>query len=469
MAYADPLYTSLPFAYTQPAALAALGILHGLTPPAAETARVLELACASGGNVIPLAARFPRASFTAVDIVEEEIRLAKSNAAALDLSNLTLEVADVVEFADRPATSQFDYIIAHGLLSWAPPPVKAAVFKICRERLSPQGLAAISFNVLPGWRAQQIVRDILRRSVGANAPPLLRAEQAVLLLRQMASKVSNSPYGTIVRQSAERLAEAVPSYLFSEYLAPVNEAFFFDDIVSEAQAHGLHYLTEGELPMAAPETLAPESAGLVRELAAGDALAAQTWLDKVSGRVFRRALFAKRRGQEKPNASALAELHVSGVIQPSPQSRLAFQLESGHIVNAPNDAAAAALAEIGRAYPATIAAANSIAGANGQAMAGALLRLAQMGGLRVSSLPLAVGRQSTSHPRVFELARQEAARGQTWVTTLQHRSYQPPPDILSLLAVFDGQRDRAKLSAVVGEARLTAALATLEREALLMP
>src|SRR5262245_66566311 len=50
-------YPSMPFAYTQPAHLAALAALYGLEPPRAASARVLELGCASGGNIIPLAAR----------------------------------------------------------------------------------------------------------------------------------------------------------------------------------------------------------------------------------------------------------------------------------------------------------------------------------------------------------------------------------------------------------------------------
>jgi hypothetical protein len=61
-------YPSMPFAYTQPAHLAALATLFGVSTAAATQARVLELGCASGGNLIPLAARFPHARFFGVDL-----------------------------------------------------------------------------------------------------------------------------------------------------------------------------------------------------------------------------------------------------------------------------------------------------------------------------------------------------------------------------------------------------------------
>ncbi len=447
MIHSDPLYVSLPFAYTQPSALAALAILHGLTPPPVERASVLELACASGGNVIPLAYRFPDAKFAALDIVEEEIAIAKTNGDALGLANLTLEVGDVVEFADRRDGVQFDYILCHGLISWAPPPVREAVFKICAEKLSDHGLAVVSFNVLPGWRVKQLVRDIVSRSVDQTAPPLERVKQAQTLLKRLAPKVTNSAFGIVIQQNADRLADPDPSYLFSEFLSSTNDAFFFEDIVAGAQRNGLHYVTEGELSLAAPETVAPGAASLVLELSDGDPLAAQSWLDRISGRVFRRAMFAKRPAREKPSNAAMADLHVSALLEPQADSKLGFKLETGHMVNAPNHQIAMGLARIGAAYPSSVPVAE-LARENGEAITNAILRLAQTGAARLSSTPFSAGRQDDPYPRAFEVARLEAKRGQSWVTTLQHRPYYGSPETLAMLAVLDGKPDRATLTAI---------------------
>src|SRR5215468_8587224 len=95
------LYTSQPFFFTQPASLAAMAALHGVDAAPVESARVLELGCASGGNIIPLAAHFPEAQFVGVDIEAEAIANGVRRAAALGLANIKLEAADIVDFAER--------------------------------------------------------------------------------------------------------------------------------------------------------------------------------------------------------------------------------------------------------------------------------------------------------------------------------------------------------------------------------
>ncbi len=45
-------YDSYPYPKTHPDHLAAIGRLFGLTPPPLDGARVLELGCAAGGNII---------------------------------------------------------------------------------------------------------------------------------------------------------------------------------------------------------------------------------------------------------------------------------------------------------------------------------------------------------------------------------------------------------------------------------
>src|SRR5262245_3361627 len=87
-------YPSMPFAYTQPARLAALTQLFGLTAPDASEAHVLELGCASGGNIIPLAVRYPRARFVGVDLSQRHIEEGRERIRALSLTNIELQQGD---------------------------------------------------------------------------------------------------------------------------------------------------------------------------------------------------------------------------------------------------------------------------------------------------------------------------------------------------------------------------------------
>jgi len=59
-------YRRLAFAQTHPDRLATVAHIFGLTPPPVSTCRVLELGCASGANLIPMAFNLPEASFVAV-------------------------------------------------------------------------------------------------------------------------------------------------------------------------------------------------------------------------------------------------------------------------------------------------------------------------------------------------------------------------------------------------------------------
>src|SRR5262245_16369603 len=93
--YDELPYPSMPFAYTQPGHLAALATLYGLNAPDAEHAKVLELGCASGGNIIPLAARYPRARFTGMDLSQRHINEGRSRAAALGVRNIDLRQEDL--------------------------------------------------------------------------------------------------------------------------------------------------------------------------------------------------------------------------------------------------------------------------------------------------------------------------------------------------------------------------------------
>jgi len=54
-------YTSISFPQSAPGQLAAIAHLFGLETPEVSSARVLEIGCAAGGNLIPFAAAHPQA------------------------------------------------------------------------------------------------------------------------------------------------------------------------------------------------------------------------------------------------------------------------------------------------------------------------------------------------------------------------------------------------------------------------
>src|SRR5439155_18288231 len=88
--YDDVPYISHPFLQTHPDRLAAVATLLGLNPPPVTQCRVLELGCASGGNLIPMAEALPECVFVGVDLSERQIADGQKAVAALGLGNVSL-------------------------------------------------------------------------------------------------------------------------------------------------------------------------------------------------------------------------------------------------------------------------------------------------------------------------------------------------------------------------------------------
>ena len=58
--YDEVPYPDYTYEQTHPSRLAMLGKLLGMTPTPVENCRVLEIGCAGGGNLLPMAAGFQR-------------------------------------------------------------------------------------------------------------------------------------------------------------------------------------------------------------------------------------------------------------------------------------------------------------------------------------------------------------------------------------------------------------------------
>ncbi|MEZ4464895.1 MAG: class I SAM-dependent methyltransferase [bacterium] len=173
--YDDFPYDDFPFRPTHPDALGTIAGLFGLAPAPSEACRVLELGCGLGGNLLAMAASLPGSRFVGM-ISAVQIEHAQAEAVALGLTNLEFFVGDIQALS--PALGSFDYIICHGVWSWVPPAVQEAIFRLCRELLQPQGVAFISYNVLPGWYFRGALRQLILRAVPATGTPEERAAAA---------------------------------------------------------------------------------------------------------------------------------------------------------------------------------------------------------------------------------------------------------------------------------------------------
>ena len=157
--YQDVPYPNDPYRSSHPDHLATVAILSGMTPPAVACSRVLELGCARGGNLIPMAGAMPAATFLGVDASSRQVGEARELIDKLGLCNIRIEQQDILTL-DRQS-GIFDYIICHGTFSWVERDVQDKILEICSTNLTPDGLAYISYNTYPGWHFRGLVRDMM--------------------------------------------------------------------------------------------------------------------------------------------------------------------------------------------------------------------------------------------------------------------------------------------------------------------
>jgi len=456
-------YPSMPMAYTQPAHLAALATLFGLQAPLADRARVLELGCAAGGNIIPLAARFPDAAFLGIDLSQRHVDDGRARIAQAGLTNVTLNQGDLTVL--NLNGERFDYIICHGVFSWVPKPVQDAIFRLCRDNLTPHGMAAISYNVLPGWHSRMAIRDICLHYAGGEGTPRQRTARARAALEHIAEASDPSdPYGVLIRTEAKRLKSVPASYILGEFLAPANTAFHVRDFIHRAQDYQLGYLCEADLLAAVPPTLKPAIRDRLTSFATPDRTVAEQDIDYLTGRLFRRSILVRQPEtgvRHVPGPERLGGLHAASPIRLDPdqttENSAVFIDDRARPVTVGDATILRVFQWLSDAYPATVSL-EDLTSAAGQDPAmkarieRAVFTLVMSGRASISALPLRVGSASPPCPKVWAFARMEAASIQPWITSLNHAGVGATPILRTLLPYLDGTHDRAALRARLTEA-----------------
>ena len=101
-------YESQPYADSRPEHCALIARLRGFSPPALESIRCLEIGCASGNNILPLAVLHPASTFVGIDSASSQIARAEELKAKLSLTNIEFRHAQFEQFGSELGT--FDYI-----------------------------------------------------------------------------------------------------------------------------------------------------------------------------------------------------------------------------------------------------------------------------------------------------------------------------------------------------------------------
>jgi methyltransferase-like protein/cyclopropane fatty-acyl-phospholipid synthase-like methyltransferase len=508
-------YPSASYRHTHPDHLATLALLHGLEPAHPGGCRVLELGCADGGNLIPMACELPGSRFVGIDLSPGQIASGRASARELGLANVELLTASLLDF--DPDLGRFDYILCHGVYSWVAPAVREKILSICRDHLAAHGVAYVSYNTFPGWHLRQVVRDMTLYHTRGIAEPAERAARALDLVAFLAESAwgkEGDPHTEFLRSTREHFEEyrERPSYLLHEYLEETNCPLYFHEFMAQAASHGLQYLADAQPHLTGAGSLPPGVGERLRGFSA-DRIELEQYADFVLNRSFRRTLLchaAARIADDPPPeriVERLARLAAASGAKPAaaapdlrPGVSEAFSTEKGNRFSSSHPLAKAALLTLAAAWPRALAFAAlgaevraRLAGADGrgggsassgepdpgpdgrpeapgeaggrpdgrEALADLLCSLHASGVIELYLLPPACTRAAGERPRASALARHQAARGSR--VTSQHRRVVEldDPVVRFLIRHLDGSRDRAALLRLlareVEEGRLTIA------------
>lgn len=290
--YDEIPYTNAPQPYTHISRIAAVGQLRGMMPPSPARCRVLELGCADGGNLLPMAVRYSESQFVGIDLSPTQVKTGSERARELALPNFELRSADILELNEQNL-EHFDYIIAHGVYSWVPVEVRERILQICQNHLTQNGIAYLSYNVYPGWRSKQALREILRYHT-RNIVDLRKKVEAsfeLLSIMPLPDTSPNAPAPLLVQQLREKLEEIEDpaTYLLHEYLIDLNEPFYFTEFLRQIGTAGLQYVDDVYPGSTSLDRLPPLAQNWAREHLT-EYSEQQQYVDFFGNTAFRRSL-----------------------------------------------------------------------------------------------------------------------------------------------------------------------------------
>lgn len=286
-------YSSFPYPNTSPERLFTIGKLFQMQPVDFKNCKVLELGCASGGNIIPMATMFPDSSFVGVDFSEVQIKQGQESIDALGLKNISLKTMSITDINAK--FGKFDYIIVHGILSWVPKNVQDKIFEVCSKNLTKNGVAYVSYNTLPGWNAIRSIREMMQFHTANFEKPEDKVREARLLLKFIkdANTGNNSAYAQVIENEISTLNDCDDAYLLHDHLEDVNEPFYFHQIAEKASGNGLQYLGDTSIASMFPGNFPGQTAEVLATVT-NDIVKVEQYMDFLRNRRFRSSLFCHK-------------------------------------------------------------------------------------------------------------------------------------------------------------------------------
>jgi SAM-dependent methyltransferase len=405
----------------------------------------------------------PTPSSSVCDLSPRAIAAARQAAAELGLANVTFVAGDLSELPE--ALGEFDYMIAHGVYSWVPAPVRDAMFALAGRRLKANGVMFVSYNVYPGCHVRQAVWEVLRLHIERVDGAQARLDRARELAAALAEPgITQNKTDALLRAEFKRVAQVADNALYHDDLAEPNDPVYFREFAAHAGRHGLEFVSEAQLRVTVPVGVAP---AMQRLFAGLDRLEREQYLDFAHLRRFRQSLLCRA---ESTTGFQLAPAQLASMRIAASTALLRSAADGKPLIDparpdAPTGAEAQALRTLFEwlvtIAPQTVSLAEieerllwpptSIGAASPRPLDAIIADACLNGSLMLRLHPLALVPLAGDRPEASFVCRWQARRG-VRVTNLWHETIQVHEQIaLHLLTLLDGSRTRTEIAAAMAD------------------
>jgi methyltransferase-like protein/ubiquinone/menaquinone biosynthesis C-methylase UbiE len=465
VSYDEIPYEFNAFAVSHPDRLATIATLFGMNPQSPARCRVLELGCAMGGNLIPMAINLPHSQFLGIDASARQIADGRAIIEKLGVQNIDLRHASILEVDD--SYEMFDYIICHGVYSWVPREAQDKILSICSKNLKPMGFAYVSYNVYPGWHMSGMIRDMMIYHAGRFSAGRDRIAQARALLDFLSKSVPSqlNAYNTMLKESLDYLRNMSDPYLLHEYLEEYNEPLYFYQFIERAAAAQLRFLSESNLSEMLISRFPPEAQKTIQKISLGDIIRMEQYMDFLGRRTFRQTLLCHENipinrilqiaplhsmfitanfkpVSETPSYATEGPEQFKGprgqitLTDPYVKTAMALLFKAAPMPIGFNDLCVAARKIVSRADDSSSSKEKDI-----QSLGNIILSSFTMGNVNLQLIPPTFTTTLNEKPKAFPLARIQAETG-TLVTNARHEMITLGEFDRRVLQALDGTRDR---------------------------
>lgn len=457
-AYDEVEYPTPILSSQTPNQLRASGLMHGYSAPDARTARVLEIGCGNGFNLIGIAANNPDGRCVGFDLSETAIGKGRELIERAGLTNIELHVGDILTWPRDG--EQFDYITCHGVYSWVPDFVRSPLIELIGKKLAPGGVAYLGYDCLPGSGAKQAINKFLVERT-RHIPDLVeRVETAVKLITVLARHQRD---GSRLKPQLDALVRDVPrymrSYFFHDWLAEFYRPVSLQELGEEAAKNGMKHAGDAALHDLYIGDLDAEAMALFNAVGP-EKLDKNIALDLLRGsHMFRGDLLIRTDAPPPAEAEPLKQLwyHFRGTREPGvddvgmPGIKYA-KGETIFITSADPEMIAMmeALIEAGP-RELTYDELKAASGLSAEALDKNLRWVAIMGLIEIQSTPPNYTLEPGEKPRAGTLVRTMIAHDEATIS-LRHTKFVSSQDATRLMLVLaDGSRTREDIATEMGE------------------